>query len=303
MKQHNGLCISGGSFKGISALGALFYMEEKEQLKNIKYYAGTSIGGIIITLLCCGIKPFEIFSYIYTEKNLLNIFLGVNNLIDYFSTNMEDIIKGIGLYKIYDTFSYKIEEFILQKTGWEKIPTLKELYEKTNKHLYLVTTKEDEYGQFSKVILSHLTTPNLSILRACEMTANIPLLFIKILEEKSHYIDGCFSDDFPYESLKEFIIKDKTSPNILSILLIEDKTFEKKYNPIIYLYRLLSYPSQLRSYDQIKRMNKQELKNFIELKLPIENPVNFNITNALKMEYFMIGYNACEKKMEKIEKE
>ena len=129
MKQHNGLCISGGSFKGISALGALFYMEEKEQLKNIKYYAGTSIGGIIITLLCCGIKPFEIFSYIYTEKNLLNIFLGVNNLIDYFSTNMEDIIKGIGLYKIYDTFSYKIEEFILQKTGWEKIPTLKELFD------------------------------------------------------------------------------------------------------------------------------------------------------------------------------
>ena len=53
----NGLCMSSGGVKGIVMLGALNYYYTANQTNNIKYYAGTSVGSIIVYLFSMGYTP------------------------------------------------------------------------------------------------------------------------------------------------------------------------------------------------------------------------------------------------------
>jgi predicted acylesterase/phospholipase RssA len=56
--------LSGGGIKGIAHIGALKALEEKQILKNIKVFAGTSIGGMIAALYIIGYTPDEMYNFI-----------------------------------------------------------------------------------------------------------------------------------------------------------------------------------------------------------------------------------------------
>ena len=282
----NGLTISGGSFKGIGALGVLFYLEEKGYLKNINYYSGTSIGALIIILIACEIPVFNIFAYIYSESTLVEIF-NKPDIGDLFNR----ISKNMGILHIYETFTYKMEEFMLKEKKWKKLPTLIELYNTTKKELYLVSTRETSNGFFEKVVVSHKTFPNISILRAAEMSANLPWMFCKIKEGDSYYIDGGFSDDFPYKFLKEQI----PDPQIFGIFIQETAPLTRTDNPFSFTYRLVSYPISQLSSKQIEELSEKEKKNIIKLKINVLNPVNFNLSQRTRMDYFVEGYQQTEK--------
>ncbi len=286
--MYKGLVISGGSFKGISALGSLEYFEEKNLLKDIHSYAGTSVGGLIVILLACGLTPFEIFAFIYSENQLLDVVFTKKSL----SSKIQDISESMGILRIYETFTYKVEEFILKKLGVEKVPTLQDVYDMFGKELFLVTTKENKYGVFEKVILNRKTFPRMSIIRACEMSANIPWMFCKLKENGEDYIDGSFSDDFPFELLKSEM---NEGEKILSIFIEENSITEKSFNPLSYMFRLISHPIHQKSLLQIKHMSLKDKENLLILNVEVDDPSNFDLSKEKRMQYFLNGYKQAER--------
>lgn len=286
----NALVISGGSFKGIAVLGSLLKYQEMNLLNNIKYYAGTSIGSLITLLLILDINPFEIFSFIYTESDLISVLFNQDNFIEYLTPRWNDINTGMGILRIYETFTIKIEQFILKKKGWTKLPSLLELHIMTNKHFFFIATKEDEYGNFSEEILSPFTHPDMSILRAIELSCNIPFLFCKIKYKGCEYVDGGFSDDFPYEKLKTYIKSNNELPDILGIYIKEENTKQKK-NHISFLYRMITYPIYLNSMRMMKNLTNEERNKILILSVDVLDPTDFNIKKEKRMEYFVSGYN------------
>ena len=68
MKSYDTLILSGNSTNAIVTLGALQYLSDKDFLKTVKNYLGTSSGAILSLLLLIGYQPIEILTYICIEK-------------------------------------------------------------------------------------------------------------------------------------------------------------------------------------------------------------------------------------------
>ena len=294
-EKPTGLTISGGSIKGIGALGVLYCI--RERLTNLKYFSGTSIGALIVTLVACDIPIFDIFSYVYLHDDLVEIFLHTTSI----AKLIDRLTNDMGLLKIYESFTYKIEDFILEKTGWTEIPTLLEFYERTGKTLLLVSTREIN-NTFKIEVLTYKTFPNLSILKAIEMSANIPWVFCKLKEGDYFYIDGAFSNDFPFNLLKEEMLTSETSlgsegrvSEIISILM--QGSGESTPNPISFTHQLISHPILLLSLKEIESMTQKEKENNIILSMEITNPVDFNLNKRVKMDYFISGHSLALSKI------
>lgn len=277
--MYDGIVISGGSFKGISILGALLHMEEHDMLKPIKHYAGTSIGAIIVILMACEIPIFEIFSFVYYEKQFLDAFVDMSSILTRVNT-------GMGMMNIYETFTYKVEKFIMEKKGWKKLPTLKELYEEHEKDVAVVTTREMATGRFEKVVVSRETFPDISILRAMEMSSNLPWLFTKLKIGESFYVDGGFSDDFPYTLLRE---KLGEQAEILG-LFIKDEPLVNESNAFSFTYRLITYPITQLSENQISLLSERDRESVVYIKTQVNNPANFHLDRDTRMQFFTQGY-------------
>lgn len=107
------LVISSGGIRGVGILGLLqkIYLEESLNFDNFDVFAGSSVGGLISTLICYGYKPFEVF-----------LELSQCLLLSDFKTRLENIIKN-------DTF-----EDVLKTKNKTLILTSYDL--KTNTPLY-----------------------------------------------------------------------------------------------------------------------------------------------------------------------
>ena len=110
------LAICGGGVKGCVLLGALEALDDIIRLSRVKHIIGSSVGGIIATLMCIGYRPYE----------MNDIFLKIN-LSDYRN------IKATNLFTKYGVDNCKsiitlLKACILQKINMWDI-TFKELYD------------------------------------------------------------------------------------------------------------------------------------------------------------------------------
>lgn len=181
MNEYDTLVISGGSIRGICALGALYYCEIKGWLENIHTYVGTSIGAIINYLLIIGFTPLEI----------IHKLCSTNFIEDLNSPNLANLIYGKGIFS-YDVISKYLEIFTLEKIG--SFLTMKELEHRYKKKLvcvtYNMTQQRVEY-------ITGETHPDIPCIIALRMSSNIPFLFDDFKYNKCQYIDGGFYDNFP----------------------------------------------------------------------------------------------------------
>jgi len=198
------LVLSGGGLGGVSFIGALEHLQENKLLNNVNKYSGTSIGGIICTLLCFldikDIKQAVLENTLLRSSDLdifgLNINFGINN--------------GEHLFNILSKYIHVV---------FEKIPTLLELHEYSKKDLFLTTTN---LSQYKTIYLNFRTHPDLSILLAMQMTMCIPLYFHKVEYNGELYVDGGLLDNVPTchfnneknETLVLFLKKSKYEPII-----------------------------------------------------------------------------------------
>lgn len=182
MYKPKNLFIGSGGSSGIVMLGYLYPLYEDNYFTEIKKYYGCSVGSIIILLIALGYTPYEIAQ--------------TSSLIDFFvdlKINWKILSENFGLIKP-EKYLDIIEKLILKKC--DEIPTLNQLYKKYKIEITMITlnisTGRTSYLHYEKY-------PNLSVLKAIEMSCAIPFIFSKCLYNGFYYVDGVFGDPFPSE--------------------------------------------------------------------------------------------------------
>ena len=177
----NSLVICGGGTKGYLIFGILKLLYEKNILKKIKYFYGTSIGGVFITCLVMGWSINEIYNLI--------INFPLEKLINY---NIKKFLDNNGLISKnkYETLLKKI----LKYKGFDENITLYDLFKISNLELNLFTYSI-KYNKTK--CLNYLNTPNLKVWEALFMTTSVPFLFPPYHYDNDLFIDGGILDNYP----------------------------------------------------------------------------------------------------------
>jgi len=269
-KKKTILVLPGGGMKGLILLGGLKALEEKNLLKDITTFAGTSIGGYLSILLICGFTVNEIIQFGKLFDFSKTISIKLDNLFQKFSVDNAD------------GFCLVFKKLLLSKKINDSI-TLLDLYKKTNKKLILCTvclnTKEIIY-------VSHENFPNLDILTAMRMTTAVPLLFPPVLYNNKIYIDGGILNNFPID------IFDKVD-EIIGIAIQDDIKITHEINSID-SYLLSVFDTLLLSWSQRTIYGKDKyLKSMIIIPIPESSNTGFNLSIDIdyKIKMIDIGYN------------
>jgi len=267
------LVLSGGALRGFALLGAIQVLQDKNLLKNIDTYVGTSIGAIIGYLLCIGYNPIEILLYINKEEFIENL-----------SSNL-DIING---FQGKGLLSFDIIKSILEKMTIEKcnkLMTLKELYETSNKLLVCCTYN---YTDGILEFISKDTFPELKCIDALQMSSSLPILFEPYIYNEKIYIDGAIISNFPF-FYNEIGNKDTT----IGIKFIKRKKNQNESN-IIYLYNILMIP--IEHLDLL--LNDKYKGKIIEIDISeCDYSLDFKLTHKNRLDMFSCGYENTLKKL------
>lgn len=271
--NYDSLVISGGGVKGFLSLGAIQYYIDYGLLdiNNIKEFAGTSIGSVICLLLICG----------YTPKEILGEVGGImSNLIDFENINILELVNNYGFTRI-DRFVSQISEMVISKLG--EIPSLKRLYELTNKKFVVCATN---LTKMKVEIYSHEETPHLSCINAVKISSSLPIIFGRISYRGCFVADGGILNNVPHD----YITRD--SEKMLCIVTVGgDSSLNKSEGIFSYFYRLIMAPIYHLTSIRCShiRKNADLLKiNYKGILLP------FAVTEEQSIELFMTGYEHAQ---------
>lgn len=286
-KRYNKLVLSGGGIKGILQLGSIYYLIENEYLipSQIKSYYGTSIGAVISFFLIIEYDPITLLQYLLSNKILIG---GEINLVDILSN---------GLYN-WDILGHHIAKLTNEKLNF--IPTLSQLYEMFPVNFVCSTYN---YSKRKLEYISHKSHPQLSILKALQMTTSLPFLFSKCKYENDIYIDGGIADNFMVEycvneEKNEQKNEGKSEKNIIGIQ-IQDSLNEfvstnKIKNVINNIYQLYSIPLMLLQEHKINSVKDDAFIISLSSDLKL---VDFNINAKNILQYFCNGYTQTKSQM------
>lgn len=192
-KPFESIVLSGGGIRGFYLLGALNYFYSVDGSKpeyfnheTIREYRGTSVGSVICTLMSIGYSPSEIFDQILD-----------NDVLKPTSTHhiLEMMCKK-SLMSI--THLIKFIGELMEDKGFYSQVTFEEHYNHTGKDLFITGTNFSSKGN-KAVIFSRYTTPNMSILKANEISCSVFPIFPLVLYQGNLYGDGGFTCNFPLD--------------------------------------------------------------------------------------------------------
>lgn len=182
------IVINGGGPTGLLCYGALKYLFENDfiHLDNIKSVYGTSAGAIIAAIVLLKYDWATLDDYILKRPWSKVFKLEPDNLFEMYTSK--------GLFQ-FDLVKELLEPLLTAKDLSEDI-TLQEFYEfnKIDFHCFTV-----EMNSFQKIDLNHKTHPDLSLIKALNMSSAVPLLFKPIIEEDKCYVDGGVLDNYPID--------------------------------------------------------------------------------------------------------
>lgn len=250
----NELILSSGGTRGIIFIGALIKLDELYPIKNFKYYTGSSVGAIILTLLNIG----------YELKELKEILLNLE-LQNFQEFKIKNLLHDCG----FDDGNKldKLLQAIFECKNISKDITFLELYNKTGIVLTLntanISTGSVEYNNYFK-------TPNLTLLKAIRMSSNIPIVFTPISYNNYLYVDGALLDPYPFDYNQNtnklgLYIVDNDEYNFFSNKDVEfARGKENFFNYFMNVLKVL-YTNYLKKNYKIKK------KNTIYFNINIEN--------------------------------
>ena len=158
---------------------------DKEKLKNINIYCGTSIGAVISLLLLIDYKPIDIYN-VLKEINFEILFdYDIENILDdnYFGVYSSDkIIYIIGMLIKNKSISVHI--------------TFRQLYEKINKKIIITGVCLND---ISLHLFSYESNPNMEVLTAIRISMSVPIIFKPVKFENKIWIDGGCLNNFPID--------------------------------------------------------------------------------------------------------
>lgn len=254
------LSIGGGGIKGLAFVGALYELEKRKLLNDLKKISGTSIGGFLASCLTIGLKVSHLIDNLfeYDYRTIKDV-----ELKKMFSR--KSILKGEKLRQFYrDIISIKEDPYI----------TLKDLYSKTNIELIItvtcLNTQEVEY-------ISHKTDPDLDLFTLICMSSAIPGILPPVSYKNKIYVDGCLLDNLPISHLSN------GSWGITSKSRKKEIIDTKEMNTINYFSTILKI---------IHNSQNTELKreyNIIEVDIGNVEVTSFNVTKDEKLKLIKKG--------------
>lgn len=179
--DYDTLIISCGGMKGCSAISFLQTINPYISFTHIKNYYGSSIGGLIVSLIAIGYSIDEIYQIFY--------YLQFSNFQEF---HIKQMLECSGLDN-----GDKYNRLLISIFQYKHISphmTLQELYDRTGIYLYLTGTN---LSRRSSVSFSHRTHPRMSIIMAIRITTCIPFLYVPIEYEGDMYIDGGLLEPMP----------------------------------------------------------------------------------------------------------
>ncbi len=262
------LVLSGGETKGLAQLGALHYFWENRQLnyQSITHYSGASAGSLISLLLVCGYTPFEIWTHVYGVDSIFSLQL---------PNSSSSLFSSYGLMSV-DGVIGKVRELVEAK--YDKLPTLLELYQETQKTLVIsVTNLTEQHVEYC----SYISTPNLSCLDAVRASCSIPGVFKSIWREGSVYIDGSILDNLPTRP-----IDDGITP--LLGIVVSGKNEPEPNNFVTYIGGIVALTVNALTNQTI--LNLQSNCTILELSVPSIAPWEFIMNSKKRQDLFFEGY-------------
>ena len=179
------IVLGPGGVKGFYMLGTLHKLYDVGYLSEVKRYSGSSVGAIISLLMVCGYSPVEILT-VGADARIFQGFFQVD-----VADRISEMRSNFGITSNI-AIRNKLSDAVISKLGM--VPTLKQLYMMTG--IDFVTTSYN-ITKSKPVRFNHLSHPNMSAITAVLFSANIPLLFYKLVYEEDTYIDGGFCDPMP----------------------------------------------------------------------------------------------------------
>ena len=209
MKYFTHLVFSGSALRSFCLLGILRYIYFNKMEDHIKNAAGTSMGSFFCLAFALKIPIDELEEMI---KTLINI----PEVISVSSDDFINLFTDLGFNNSILYLS-EIKNFLKKKYNIEDI-TFIELSKLTGVNVFVSTTKINTGKNF---IFNVNDTPNVSVLDAVAASMCIPLLSQPVKIDDNYYVDGCLTNNLPYE-----IFNNINQDDILNVAIYIKKDYE-----------------------------------------------------------------------------
>lgn len=275
MKYFTHLVCSGSALRSICLLGILRYIYFNKMENYIKNVAGTSMGSLFCLVFALKI-PVDILEEIILET------IKISGSIK--STNLFNIFTDLGFN---DTKNYvsEIKKYVKEKYSMDDISFI-ELSKMTGVNLYVSTTRVND-GK--NIIFNVDDYPNVSVFDAVAASMCIPGITKPVKIGKNLFVDGCITNNLPYDVFKgineddilNIAIYVKNDYDVSSLLDDENEMYFFEYTKqilsIVYSYSVYSsYISKIEKLKNPLLISDSPITTFYKLKID-ENEIKFNI--------------------------
>jgi predicted acylesterase/phospholipase RssA len=206
------LILSGGAFRSCSHIGCIRFLEERNIIKSIVTFIGTSAGSLVCFCLCLGMSSLEIENAIIDFIDMQNECQpNIDNIINIYYT------MGVNDGEILDKF---IEKYLYKKYQKRNI-TFVDFAKATGKNLVVYASK---LPNLETTYFSVDTSPELDVAKAIRASCALPLIFIPVQIGSELYIDPGLVNNFPFDYVQNNRLKDTLGINLYGKL----QTFPEK---------------------------------------------------------------------------
>ena len=301
MKYFTHLVFSGSALRSFCLLGILRYIYFNKMEDHIKNAAGTSMGSFFCLAFALKIPIDELEEMIITLINIPEVIsVSSDNFINLFTD------LGFNNSKLYLS---GIKKYLKKKYDIEDI-TFIELSKLTGVNVFVSVTKINTGKNF---IFNVNDTPNVSVLDAVAASMCIPLLSQPIKIDDNYYVDGCLTNNLPYE-----IFKNINQDDILNVAIYIKKDYEvtdiietddelnffnyyKQICSIIYSNSLhCSYISKLPNFKNPLLISDSPFTSFYNIKVT-DDSIAFNIKDDDIQNLILQGFRDISNYMKQFE--
>ena len=264
--NYEGLVFEGGGTKGFCYPGIIQYLEQKKDLKQIQYLGGTSIGGIVASLVAFNFNSTEIENILIDGYQLLKS-KKFSSFRDFYRLTSDfGLING-------QVFQEYFDQVFENKTGYKAF-TFKQLKNRYNKTLKIGScclTNEKFY------LLDYQNNPDMPISLALRTSFSIPLVFTLTIWKNKQYVDGGVLGNLPLKSFPD--------RNCIAFCLKSDSEQKKVSNKPQNLYEYL-----LILFNIIINAAQYENGNYVYFSKELENVSIYEI-NTLDIKTLDLNIN------------
>jgi len=301
MKYFTHLVFSGSALRSFCLLGILRYIYFNKMEDHIKNAAGTSMGSFFCLAFALKIPIDELEEMIITLINMPEV-ISVSS--DDFINLFTDL--GFNNSKLYLS---GIKQYLKKKYDIEDI-TFIELSKLTGVNVFVSVTKINTGKNF---IFNVNDTPNVSVLDAVAASMCIPLLSQPVKIDDNYYVDGCLTNNLPYE-----IFNNINQDDILNVAIYIKKDYEvtdiiktdeelnffnyyKQICSIIYSNSLhCSYISKLPNFKNPLLISDSPFTSFYNIKVS-DDSIAFNIKDDDVQNLILQGFRDISNYMKQFE--